>query len=218
MTNAETFFDSIIEFLEVGSIATVHERVIVAADFIREVLDVAMVRVVIDEGGEYVSGSSTTIDQSVPQSVWEQLTEDDLMVIRATGGRRDLVLPNGHRGFCISEKNARVSITIAAIAAIGAGGVPLASSFTTTVLRMALALWDLGDKVIRLQADVNSLSAALASRVVIEQAKGVLAERWSVEPAMAFARLRKSARDSGSTLTAKAAEVVRSIGAVQEAR
>ena len=215
MTNTETFFDSIIEFLEVGSIATVHERVIVAADFIREVLDVAMVRVVIDEGGEYVSGSSTTIDQSVPQSVWEQLTEDDLMVIRATGGRRDFVLPNGHRGFCISEKNARVSITIAAI---GAGGVPLASSFTTTVLRMALALWDLGDKVIRLQADVNSLSAALASRVVIEQAKGVLAERWSVEPAMAFARLRKSARDSGSTLVATAAEVVRSIGAVQEAR
>ena len=108
MTKAETFFDSIIEFLEVGSIATVHERVIVAADFIREVLDVAMVRVVIDEGGEYVSGSSTTIDQSVPQSVWEQLTEDDLMVIRATGGRggrlrvsggvqRQLVVARGHR-------------------------------------------------------------------------------------------------------------------------
>ena len=210
MTKAETFFDSIVEFLEVGSIATGHERAIVAAEFMREVLDVSMVRVVIDEGSECLSASSTTIDRSVPQSVWEQLTEDDLMVIRATGGRRDLVLPNGHRGFCTRERNARVSMTIAAI---GEGGEPLASSFSTTVLRTALALWDLGDKVIRLQADVNRLSVALESRVVIEQAKGVLAERWSVEPAMAFARLRKSARDSGSTLTATAAEVVRSTGA-----
>ena len=38
------------------------------------------------------------------------------------------------------------------------------------------------------------LERALESRVLIEQAKGMLAERWDVTPADAFERLRSAAR------------------------
>ncbi|MGO8958647.1 MAG: ANTAR domain-containing protein [Streptosporangiaceae bacterium] len=53
----------------------------------------------------------------------------------------------------------------------------------------------------------EQLSAALTSRVVIEQAKGVISERAGVDLAEAFARLRAYARNSNQRLTdvAKAA-------------
>lgn len=44
------------------------------------------------------------------------------------------------------------------------------------------------------------LQEALESRIVIEQAKGILAERFSLEPDRAFAVLRRSARSSRVTL------------------
>ena len=47
----------------------------------------------------------------------------------------------------------------------------------------------------------EQLSAALTSRVVIEQAKGVVAERTGVDLAGAFSRLRAYARDSNLRLT-----------------
>jgi len=47
----------------------------------------------------------------------------------------------------------------------------------------------------------EQLSAALTSRVVIEQAKGVVAERTGVDLAEAFSRLRAYARDSNLRLT-----------------
>ena len=54
------------------------------------------------------------------------------------------------------------------------------------------------------------LQAALESRVVIEQAKGMLAERLGVTLDEAFAFLRSAARSQGMTLKSLAAEVVRS--------
>jgi GAF domain-containing protein len=48
----------------------------------------------------------------------------------------------------------------------------------------------------------EQLSGALASSVVIEQAKGVISERAGVELAEAFARLRSYARNSNLRLTA----------------
>jgi hypothetical protein len=52
------------------------------------------------------------------------------------------------------------------------------------------------------EADMNEqLSAALTSRVVIEQAKGVVAARADVDLAEAFSRLRAYARDSNLRLT-----------------
>jgi GAF domain-containing protein len=50
----------------------------------------------------------------------------------------------------------------------------------------------------------EQLSAALTSRVVIEQAKGVIAERAGVDLAEAFTRLRRYARNRNLRLTAVA--------------
>jgi GAF domain-containing protein len=47
----------------------------------------------------------------------------------------------------------------------------------------------------------EQLAAALASRVVIEQAKGVISERAGVDLAEAFLRLRRDARDHNRRLT-----------------
>jgi GAF domain-containing protein len=54
----------------------------------------------------------------------------------------------------------------------------------------------------------EQLSVALASRVVIEQAKGVISERASVELAEAFSRLRAYARNHNLRLTDVAAAAV----------
>ena len=47
----------------------------------------------------------------------------------------------------------------------------------------------------------EQLSAALTSRVAIEQAKGVVAERAGVDLAEAFSRLRAYARNNNLRLT-----------------
>jgi len=47
----------------------------------------------------------------------------------------------------------------------------------------------------------EQLSAALTSRVVIEQAKGVISERVGVDLAEAFSRLRSYARNGNRRLT-----------------
>jgi AmiR/NasT family two-component response regulator len=47
----------------------------------------------------------------------------------------------------------------------------------------------------------DQLSAALTSRVVIEQAKGVISERAGVDLAEAFSRLRRHARSHNLRLT-----------------
>lgn len=54
----------------------------------------------------------------------------------------------------------------------------------------------------------EQLQAALNSRILIEQAKGVLAERTGVDVDEAFALLRAYARNNGSQLSAVAAAVI----------
>ena len=53
------------------------------------------------------------------------------------------------------------------------------------------------DEATRLKASVRQLEHALTSRVVVEQAIGVLTERWSVAPQDAFERLRRVTRSHG---------------------
>jgi hypothetical protein len=53
------------------------------------------------------------------------------------------------------------------------------------------------DEVTRLRATVRQLEHALASRVVVEQAIGVLSERWRVAPRDAFEQLRRVTRSHG---------------------
>jgi GAF domain-containing protein len=54
----------------------------------------------------------------------------------------------------------------------------------------------------------EQLDHALNSRILIEQAKGILAERGREDMAQAFSRLRSFARGHGQTLLVVAAEVV----------
>lgn len=58
------------------------------------------------------------------------------------------------------------------------------------------------------QGRVAHLQRALNSRVLIEQAKGVLTERWGVSPDEAFARLRRHARRNGLRLQHVCLDVV----------
>ena len=60
----------------------------------------------------------------------------------------------------------------------------------------------------------GQLQVALNSRVVIEQAKGVLAERLRVSPDEAFMMLRGYARDHNHPLTELAADVIRGTAAL----
>lgn len=60
----------------------------------------------------------------------------------------------------------------------------------------------------RLRRTVDQLQEALDARIVIEQAKGVLAERHDISVDEAFELLRYAARTSGRNLRALAAEVV----------
>lgn len=62
--------------------------------------------------------------------------------------------------------------------------------------------------VARATARADQLQRALDSRVVIEQAKGVLAERHHTTPEAGFLRLRAQARNANAKLAAVAATVV----------
>lgn len=62
----------------------------------------------------------------------------------------------------------------------------------------------------RLELSVRQLQHALAARVTVEQAIGVLAERQSLPPRAAFERLRKCARARGRRVHELAGEIVAS--------
>lgn len=68
------------------------------------------------------------------------------------------------------------------------------------------------DEVDRLRLSVTQLEHALAARVVVEQAIGVLAERQRLAPRASFERLRKAARSRGRRVHDLAREVVSSAG------
>jgi hypothetical protein len=56
---------------------------------------------------------------------------------------------------------------------------------------------DGSDEVARLKASVRQLEHALTSRVIVEQAIGVLSERWRCAPRDAFEQLRRVTRSHG---------------------
>jgi hypothetical protein len=64
------------------------------------------------------------------------------------------------------------------------------------------------DEVDRLRASVRQLEHALASRVLVEQAIGVLTERWQVPPRDAFEHLRRVTRSLGLRIHELARTVV----------
>jgi AmiR/NasT family two-component response regulator len=62
--------------------------------------------------------------------------------------------------------------------------------------------------VAELERENGQLREALESRIVIEQAKGVLAERYFLVPDQAFDAMRRAARSSGRRIHEVAREVV----------
>jgi AmiR/NasT family two-component response regulator len=67
------------------------------------------------------------------------------------------------------------------------------------------------DEVARLRAAVAQLEHALAARIAVEQAIGVLAERQHLTPRAAFEKLRKAARSRGRKVHELARMVVASV-------
>jgi hypothetical protein len=72
------------------------------------------------------------------------------------------------------------------------------------------------DEAGQLRVQVAQLQHALAARVVVEQAIGVLAERLSISPRDAFERLRKLSRSRGQKVHDLARMVVASVGRASE--
>jgi GAF domain-containing protein len=93
------------------------------------------------------------------------------------------------------------------------------------VVMVATALVDvatigiLQERAVRQQEVVaGQLQRALNSRVIIEQAKGVLAERLRVTPDEAFIVLRTYARDHNHPLTELAGDVIRGTARIIEGK
>ncbi|MEV0275186.1 GAF and ANTAR domain-containing protein [Streptomyces sp. NPDC050610] len=60
----------------------------------------------------------------------------------------------------------------------------------------------------RSQTERTQLQAALTSRIVIEQAKGILAERWDTSPDRAFTAIRSYARGHGEQISMLAGQII----------
>ena len=65
-----------------------------------------------------------------------------------------------------------------------------------------------GQKLVELEATVQQLQSALDSRLIIERANGILAERYDLSIDHAFALLRDAARTSRRPLRQLAGSVV----------
>jgi GAF domain-containing protein len=85
-----------------------------------------------------------------------------------------------------------------------AHGVLVALSLADT----AAAGLDLCAELRRQETAITQLQSALVSRIVIEQAKGILAERWKVTPDEAFGVLRRQARTNQQALADLARAVI----------
>jgi hypothetical protein len=66
----------------------------------------------------------------------------------------------------------------------------------------------LGDPTEFLLERARQLENALSSRILIEQAKGVLAERFGIDVDAAFRILRREARNAGRKIHEVAAEII----------
>jgi hypothetical protein len=91
-------------------------------------------------------------------------------------------------------------------------GLALSSGTAADIRRLTLYADAQERKVGELQLTVLQLESALESRVVIERAIGMLAERFALPIADAFELLRAAARNSRREVRALAEELVESPG------
>ena len=201
---------ALLEWLEIGRSASREDRTHLAADFVRESVSAAMVALVFDPTGAMEGTISISAEKPKSAESWPGLVEEDLQVVRATGARREVSMPNAHRAVCLREAGSGSMVTVGCVFGRDVFITADLIAACRLVLQVVLLGWNLEEERRELRNDNIRLSHALESRVVIEQAKGVLAERWSVDPGEAFARLRQSARSNGAALSSTAQEIVRS--------
>lgn len=161
-------------------------------------------------GGGGVFGTLCGIDRDgvqVPDHALGVLTELAGIVAAHLGRAAEdeaLVIRRTSRGWAVGEVGHEPSLTSAMVLAD-----LLADDLEATRRpeRPAAELDELG----RLRASVSQLEYALAARVLVEQAIGVLAERHEMCPREAFEALRKVARRGGIRVHLLARDVVASV-------
>ena len=203
------------EWCDAEAVPSREDRALLAAAFVREILGASMVRLVFDGGHPSSEIDARSADDRIARDIWVALTADDLPTIRALGGDREVQLPNGFRAACLREGDRGDSVA-ASIVFRPEDDRDHSVRETRTVLHLVRSRWHLEDQLQMLRIENSRLAEALDSRIVVEQAKGVLAERLGIEPAEAFSQLRRTARDQGTRVAAIAQEIVRSRQRVQE--
>jgi ANTAR domain len=93
-----------------------------------------------------------------------------------------------------------------------ADGHPASAEAAAEITRLTLYADEQARKVEQLKTTIDQLQAALDSRVAIERAIGMLAERFNVTIVDAFELLRGAARDSRREVRTLAKEVTESRG------
>lgn len=114
-----------------------------------------------------------------------------------------------HAAQAVPMRLRRTVIGAVSLLDTGTGGIHAASVDLGQALADVATIGILQERAIR-RRDIlaEQLQAALNSRVIIEQAKGILAERGRLDPSQAFALLRGQARSNNVRLSDLARDVI----------
>ncbi|WP_428949920.1 ANTAR domain-containing protein [Streptomyces sp. cg35] len=100
---------------------------------------------------------------------------------------------------------------VGAVVLLGAPGSPLdepALELVRSLAEAAAGMWKLQREVEESRSHASDLQQSLSTRVVVEQAKGILAARHNISLEVAFARLRLRATTGQRTILEAAHDVV----------
>ena len=117
------------------------------------------------------------------------------------------LLATARRERAVPERSDRVDEPTAST-----DGRPAAPDAAAELTRLTLHAEEQARRVSDLQATIGQLQSALRSRVVIERAIGMLAERFDLSIADAFELLRSAARDSRREVRELAKELTEARG------
>ncbi len=148
----------------------------------------------VDRGAVEVDEATLAVFQDLAQIIeahLEQLAEEELVIRRTPAGWRVQGEEN-------SDLTSAMVLADLIAGELGSGGRPTRPEGEL-------------DEVAQLRLSVTQLEHALAARVIVEQAIGVLAERQHISSRAAFERLRKAARSRGRRVHDLARQVVASV-------